>query len=130
VLIGRGVRILSLLCAVDHAGAMKRPLGEWAGESREYVVKSGVEGVFSPRSNSHAYSSSLEKADAQIGVAVQGKVQETMVLRVVFGELGALVHDEIRWSDCVVVVNHKFIVIQRSSGDRLRKNLTPGQCPR
>ena len=32
-LIGRGVRILSLLGAVDHAGAMERPPGEWTGES-------------------------------------------------------------------------------------------------
>ena len=42
----------------------------------------------------------------QIEAAVQGKVQKIMVLGVVFGKLGALVHDEIRWSGCVVVVNH------------------------
>jgi len=65
----------------------------------------------------------------QIEAAVQGKMKEMMVLKVMVGELGAFIHDEIRWSGCVVVVNHKFIVIQRSSGDHLCKNLTPGQCP-
>jgi len=39
------------------------------------------------------------------------------------------VHDEIRWSGCVVVVNHKFIVIQSSPRDHFRKDLAPGQFP-
>jgi len=71
----------------------------------------------------------LVSKSRRIEAAAQGKVQVIMVLKVMVGELGAFVHDEIRWSDCVVVVNHKFIVAQHSSVDYLCKNLTLDQYP-
>ena len=51
-------------------------------------------------------------------------------MKVVMNELGAFVHDEIRWSSCVVVVDDKFVVVQGSSRDDFRKDLSPGQSLR
>ena len=48
-------------------------------------------------------------------------------MKVVMNELGAFVHDEIRWSSCVVVVDDKFVVVQGSSRDDFRKDLSPCQ---
>jgi hypothetical protein len=49
-------------------------------------------------------------------------------MQVTMSELG-FIHDKIRWSGCVVVVDHELIVVQRSSRDYFRKDLTPGQRP-
>ena len=62
-----------------------------------------------------------------IEVCVYGNVQKTMM--VVANESRAFVHDKIRRSGCVIVVDHEFIVVHSSSRNHFRENLTPGQRP-
>ena len=66
----------------------------------------------------------------QIEAGIYSKLHGAMAPKVTASELGAVVHDEIRWSSRIVVVDHKFIVVQSTSRGYFRKNLTLGQYPR
>ena len=82
-------------------------------------------------SDSHICSLLLKDLDSKtkkIETGIYGGLQRAILLKVRAIELGAFVHDEVRWSDRIVVVDHKFIVVQASSS--FRENLSPGQYPR
>lgn len=36
---------------------------------------------------------------------------------------GALIHHEIRWPDCLVLVDDELIIVERTAGDHLGENL-------
>ena len=84
-------------------------------------------------SNPHIYSLSLERLGFQNKTKIEtgifyGNLRRKVLLKVMASVLGAFVHHEVRWSDRIVVIDHKLIVVQASSS--FRENLTPGQYPR
>jgi len=81
--------------------------------------------------NSHICLLSLKDLDSKtkkIETGIYGNLQRAGLLKVTAIELGAFVHHEVRWSDRIIVVDHKLVVIHASSS--FCENLTSGQYPR